>query len=72
MWKKPPPAGKKKVNCGDEGGKRIIRKRKQQGTVKRQLPKEFKCLICKNVLTNPLTTPCAHNFCKACLEGAKT
>ncbi|KAJ4848246.1 hypothetical protein Tsubulata_044045 [Turnera subulata] len=69
MWKKPPPASKKKVNCGDEGGKRI-RKRRQQGTVKRQLPKEFKCLLCKNVLTNPLTTPCAHNFCKACLEGA--
>ncbi|KAJ4833893.1 hypothetical protein Tsubulata_041474 [Turnera subulata] len=39
MWKKPPPASKKKVNSGDGGGKRT-RKRKLQGTVKRQLPKE--------------------------------
>lgn len=23
-------------------------------------------------MTLPLTTPCAHNFCKACLEGAFT
>lgn len=21
-------------------------------------------------MVSPLTTPCAHNFCKACLEGA--
>lgn len=30
---------------------------------------EFSCLICRKVLSQPLTTPCAHNFCKACLEG---
>lgn len=29
---------------------------------------EFGCHICKKVLTSPVTTPCAHNFCKACLE----
>lgn len=31
---------------------------------------EFSCQICRNVMNLPLTTPCAHNFCKACLEGA--
>lgn len=31
---------------------------------------EFGCLICHKVMVDPLTTPCAHNFCKACLEGA--
>lgn len=31
---------------------------------------EFSCLICREVMTLPLTTPCAHNFCKLCLEGA--
>lgn len=31
---------------------------------------EFGCNICRKVLASPLTTPCAHNFCKACLEGA--
>lgn len=31
---------------------------------------EFSCLICRKVMVLPLTTPCAHNFCKSCLEGA--
>lgn len=31
---------------------------------------EFSCLICKQVMTHPVTTPCAHNFCKSCLDGA--
>ena len=31
---------------------------------------ECSCYICKKVMTSPLTTPCAHNFCKSCLEGA--
>ncbi|KAF7836899.1 E3 ubiquitin-protein ligase ORTHRUS 2-like [Senna tora] len=30
----------------------------------------FGCLICKQVMVSPVTTPCAHNFCKSCLEGA--
>ncbi|CAH2046448.1 unnamed protein product [Thlaspi arvense] len=29
---------------------------------------EFKCLICKDVMTLPVTTPCGHSFCKGCLE----
>ncbi|PNX55016.1 E3 ubiquitin-protein ligase orthrus 2-like protein, partial [Trifolium pratense] len=31
---------------------------------------EFGCNICRKVLVLPLTTPCAHNFCKTCLEDA--
>ena len=31
---------------------------------------EFSCVICRKVMSLPLTTPCAHNFCKACLENA--
>ncbi|CAN4124126.1 unnamed protein product [Withania somnifera] len=31
---------------------------------------EFCCLLCREVMNHPLTTPCAHNFCKTCLEGA--
>lgn len=31
---------------------------------------EFSCHICRKLMAFPLTTPCAHNFCKACLEGA--
>lgn len=26
-------------------------------------------MICKEVMVSPVTTPCAHNFCKSCLEG---
>lgn len=30
----------------------------------------LECYLCHNVMTLPITTPCAHNFCKDCLEGA--
>lgn len=30
----------------------------------------FKCGKCKKIMTEPVTTPCSHNFCKACLQGA--
>ncbi len=33
------------------------------------LPEEsFKCSICLNVFSDPVTTPCGHNFCKTCLS----
>ncbi|KAL9270920.1 E3 ubiquitin-protein ligase ORTHRUS 1-like protein, partial [Drosera capensis] len=31
---------------------------------------EFSCLLCRKVLNLPITTPCAHNFCKSCLDAA--
>ncbi|GAU33277.1 hypothetical protein TSUD_279510 [Trifolium subterraneum] len=37
---------------------------------KKPPPKKFGCNICGKVLVFPLTTPCAHNFCKICLEDA--
>ncbi|KAG6783054.1 hypothetical protein POTOM_012485 [Populus tomentosa] len=91
MWKKPPPASKKRVadNVGPEDGKviRIIKRQKSNVSVREKLLKvsmdswkfllllvvlqaEFSCQICLKVMVNPITTPCAHNFCKACLEGA--
>ncbi|XP_008277941.1 E3 ubiquitin-protein ligase TRIM39-like isoform X2 [Stegastes partitus] len=33
------------------------------------LPEDhFQCSICLNVFTDPVTTPCGHNFCKTCLS----
>ena len=29
----------------------------------------FNCQICLQVMNFPVTTPCAHSFCKGCLEG---
>lgn len=31
--------------------------------------KQLQCTICQQVLTNPVTTPCGHNFCQSCIEN---
>uniref|UniRef100_A0A8C7J646 E3 ubiquitin-protein ligase TRIM39-like n=1 Tax=Oncorhynchus kisutch TaxID=8019 RepID=A0A8C7J646_ONCKI len=30
---------------------------------------QFQCSICRDVFTVPVSTPCGHNFCKACISG---
>lgn len=30
--------------------------------------KQFQCSICQQVFTDPVTTPCGHNFCQACIH----
>uniref|UniRef100_A0A672N777 RING-type domain-containing protein n=1 Tax=Sinocyclocheilus grahami TaxID=75366 RepID=A0A672N777_SINGR len=32
------------------------------------LNEELQCSICMHVLTDPVTTPCGHNFCGICLN----
>ncbi|CAA3025756.1 E3 ubiquitin- ligase ORTHRUS 2-like [Olea europaea subsp. europaea] len=72
-WQKPPPASEEKVvNVNPEErekAKKVIRKA-HNVSLKEKLLKGFCCLICEKVLNLPLTTPCAHNFCKPCLEDA--
>ncbi|KAG2398300.1 E3 ubiquitin-protein ligase ORTHRUS 2 [Vigna angularis] len=73
-WKKPPPPSKRKVQSEEpvEG----IRARSTRETtkfqlemLKKRLHMGFSCMICTEVMVSPVTTPCAHNFCKSCLEG---
>ncbi|CAH8257128.1 unnamed protein product [Arabidopsis lyrata] len=65
-WMKSPPVSRKAVAALDPEERKIIRKAKNGNN---RLLKEFGCQICRKVLSFPVTTPCAHNFCKACLEA---
>lgn len=71
-WMKPPPISRKPVLSGNPETDKQIRRvaRRAQMSVAERLLKEFGCSICRKVIKEPLTTPCAHNFCKTCLLGA--
>ncbi|KAJ0566470.1 putative [histone H3]-lysine(4) N-trimethyltransferase chromatin regulator PHD family [Helianthus annuus] len=70
LWKIPPPESRKQIDQGvvADGTKPRVVRRKTQMSVSERLLKEFCCLICHKVMNLPLTTPCAHNFCKSCLQ----
>ncbi|KAF2288372.1 hypothetical protein GH714_007158 [Hevea brasiliensis] len=73
MWKKPQPSSRKQVNGGNpEDSVKIMKVRRQGKNVlmSQKFLKELSCQICHKMMANPVTTPCAHNFCKACLEGS--
>lgn len=74
-WKKPPPPSRQKVQNGQpvevaraKSDKEI--RKFQLKSIKEQLQRGFSCMMCREVMVSPVTTPCAHNFCKSCLEGA--
>ncbi|KAL4346957.1 hypothetical protein GQ457_17G026380 [Hibiscus cannabinus] len=72
-WKKPPPPSKKSMDLADPEERKRARKAIKQArttSVTERLLKEFGCLICRDVMNLPVTTPCAHNFCKSCFEAA--
>ncbi|KAG7658586.1 Zinc finger PHD-type [Arabidopsis suecica] len=66
-WMKSPPVSRMALDT--EERKKNKRAKKGNNTMKARLLKEFSCQICRKVLSLPVTTPCAHNFCKACIEA---
>lgn len=72
-WKKPPPPTKEKAHELDPKYVETARKafiKSQNNAVREKLLKGFNCLLCKKLLNFPVSTPCAHNFCKSCLENS--
>ncbi|XP_057791489.1 E3 ubiquitin-protein ligase ORTHRUS 2-like [Salvia miltiorrhiza] len=72
-WNKPPPRSEDKVvdvNPEDRAIARKVIRKAQTISMSEKLLQGFRCLICEKVMNLPLTTPCAHNFCKSCLENA--
>ncbi|XP_019100925.1 PREDICTED: E3 ubiquitin-protein ligase ORTHRUS 1-like [Camelina sativa] len=67
-WMKSPPASRKCIAALDPEYRKIVRKR-GKNSMMNKLRKEFSCQICQKVMSLPVTTPCAHNFCKGCLEA---
>ncbi|KAI4323095.1 hypothetical protein L6164_022730 [Bauhinia variegata] len=71
-WKKSPPLSQKPVKSADPNDIERARrqfKKSQNLSVREKLLREFSCSICRQVMISPVTTPCAHNFCKSCLEA---
>ncbi|KAI3994518.1 hypothetical protein MKX01_012775 [Papaver californicum] len=70
-WNKPPPSSKKPVWTGNpEDCKRARKEGKaRNATVRDKILTEFKCNLCRQGMSFPITTPCAHNFCKHRLEA---
>lgn len=62
-WARAPPVSQK-TGGGATGTKGARKKVSEQEKALR----EFACGICKNVPTEPVSTPCGHNFCKPCLD----
>ncbi|EFN57966.1 hypothetical protein CHLNCDRAFT_20354 [Chlorella variabilis] len=62
-WARDPPISQK--TAGGASGKQGARKKVSE---QEKALREFACGICKNVPTEPVSTPCGHNFCMPCLE----
>ncbi|KAG1680327.1 hypothetical protein FOA52_015417 [Chlamydomonas sp. UWO 241] len=70
-WAKPPPPSNRLPGGGSRPNNTGKNLRKKLSEHEKAL-KEFSCGCCKAVCTNPITTPCGHNFCKGCLDGKFT
>eukprot|EP00887_Chlorella_sp_A99_P001931 scaffold18.g1931.t1 len=63
-WTHDPPVSQQRGGGGAAGPKAARKRLTEQEKALR----EFTCGLCKAVLSDPLSTPCGHNFCKPCLD----
>ncbi|CAI7836097.1 unnamed protein product [Closterium sp. NIES-53] len=42
--------------------------KKRRALAQKRLVKDFACLLCGGLLCDPVSTPCQHSFCLACLQ----
>ena len=62
-WAKPQPPSQK---TGERSKVSVARKRVTEAE---KALREMTCSMCKQVMTQPVTTPCDHSFCRPCLEA---
>jgi E3 ubiquitin-protein ligase UHRF1 len=62
-WAKPQPESQKLI-----GASRSTGTKKRVSEAERAL-REMTCGLCKEVMVQPVTTPCDHSFCRPCLES---
>ncbi|KAK9846356.1 hypothetical protein WJX81_002222 [Elliptochloris bilobata] len=62
-WARPAPVSTRSNADPSASPKKLRRKASEHERALR----DFMCKLCKCVLTEPLSTPCGHHFCKPCL-----
>ncbi|CAI5499214.1 unnamed protein product [Closterium sp. Naga37s-1] len=76
-WVRPPPACTKPIggtSTAWRSAKRLAvgstgeAVKKRRAVAQKRLAKDFACLLCGGVLSDPVSTPCQHSFCLACLQ----
>ncbi|KAK9844993.1 hypothetical protein WJX74_009361 [Apatococcus lobatus] len=66
-WSRAPPANQKGVPGSGSQADPAKQLRRQASGHEKAL-RNFACLLCSNVLQDPVSTPCGHHFCKSCLD----
>ncbi|KAL0054420.1 hypothetical protein WJX82_008650 [Trebouxia sp. C0006] len=62
-WARPPPVSQK--SGGEPDTPKKLRKKASE---QERALREFKCKLCSGVLSEPVSAPCGHHFCRPCLE----